>query len=258
MEMRFLKHRLLAASVLTLYGIIASQARAHDFTWDNLAFASMKLNSNFDIDAHVDWYMQKYRPETWKLCHDDEFTYREKFDETKTIFQKRLDAFKPEETFSMRGHLELGDYDFEKEEFPISFSPNAFWSKYEYSRFDSSSIASQYNAYAANYTFLQSLKMPRDAAKAFVTRRKGRNGSIDRTAYIDMHFRIRRLKGKAEFDIEVLDITFYDDSTHRNPLAPTLFWSSPNRRPGAESSNDHVVPAATASESVVTVQKDAP
>ncbi len=257
MEMRFLKHRLLAASVLTLFGIIASQARAHDFTWDNLAFASMKLNSNFDIDAHVDWYMQKYRPETWKLCHDDEFTYREKVDETKIIFQKRLDAFKPDETFSLRGYLELGDYDFGKEEFPISFSPNTFWSKYEYSRFDSSSIASQYNLYVANYTFLQSLKMSRYAAKAFVTRRKSRNGSIDRTAYINIHFRIRRLKGQGEFDIEVLDVTFYDDSAHRNPLAPTLFWTTPNRSPSAESTPDKLESAATTSESVVTVQKDA-
>lgn len=70
--------------VLSVF-VLGSRAHAHDFTWDNLAFASIKLDKNFDIDANIEWYMEEYRTATWNLCRNDEFLMHEKKIETRKI-----------------------------------------------------------------------------------------------------------------------------------------------------------------------------
>lgn len=110
---------------------VDSPAIAHDFTWDNLALACIKLDKNYDVDANVEWYMQKYRSDTWNHSRNDEFLIHEKKEETRKLFQERIDQFNVGETFVLRADMTIGNYDCTNEEFPREPSgPDSYWYKH--------------------------------------------------------------------------------------------------------------------------------
>lgn len=199
------------------------QATAHDFTWDNLALACIKLDKNYDVDANVEWYMENYREATWNLARNDEFLMHEKKEETRKIFQNRIDQFDVEQTFTLRANMEIGDYDFSNQEFPRDHNgPDSYW--YKSSSKYSDSIPSTLRLFMKNYAFLHGVPMEPAAARAFIQSRKNRSGYVDRSVYAIVEFRIVKLKEEGELLAEALKVTYYRDSARRQPLGPTLVW----------------------------------
>ncbi|MCA9129181.1 MAG: DUF4852 domain-containing protein [Planctomycetales bacterium] len=235
---RFTKFVLGATCVIA--GILSQNPKvtAHDFTWDNLAMACIKLDKNYDVDANVEWYMENYRTDTWKLARNDEFLLHEKKAETKKLFQNRIDEFDLSQTFELRANIDIGDYDFTNEEFPATTSgPDSYW--YKNSSKYSDSIPYTLKLFFKNHEFVDAVPMQPAAAKAFVQTRKQKNGYVDRTVSATIEFRIVKLRGKGELLAEALKVTFYRDSARRQPLGPTLVW-----KPTTESSNEQPVPTA--------------
>ena len=217
----------------------SSQATAHDFTWDNLALASIKLDKNYDVDANVEWYMENYREATWNLARNDEFSMHEKKEETRKIFQNRIDQFDVERTFTLRANMEIGDYDFSNQEFPRDHNgPDSYW--YKSSSKYSDSIPSTLKLFMKNYDFLHGVPMEPAAARAFIQSRKNRTGYVDRSVYAIVEFRIVKLKEEGELLAEALKVTYYRDSARRQPLGPTLVWE-----PKSASSNDQSAPSTS-------------
>jgi len=204
---------------------LTSNVSAHEFNWDNLAFASIKLDKNYDVEANVDWYMEEYRPDTWKSSRNDEFEFQEKREETRRIFQQRIDNFDVNQTFVLRASFDLRDYDFSNQEFPVERSgPDSFW--YEYSGKSSETLPSRLKVFMKNHEFVSAVPMSRDAAKAFIQSRKDRNGGIDRKVYAIVEFRLIKLRTEGELVAEALKVTHYRTSARRQPLGPTLIWEA--------------------------------
>jgi len=221
-------------------GILSQNLKviAHDFTWDNLAMARIKLDRNYDVDANVEWYMEHYRTDTWKLARNDEFLLHEKKAETKKLFQSRIDQFDLSKTFVLRANIDIGDYDFTNQEFPARTSgPDSYW--YKTSSKYSDSIPYTLKLFFKNHEFVDTVPMEPAAAKAFVQARKKSNGYVDRTVYATIEFEIMSLKGDDGLLAEALKVTFYRDSTRRQPLGETLVW-----KPTTESSNEQPEPTA--------------
>ncbi len=212
---------------------------AHDFTWDNLAMARIKLDRNYDVDANVEWYMEHYRPDTWKLARNDEFLLHEKKAETKKLFQSRIDQFDLSQTFVLRANIDIGDYDFTNQEFPVRTSgPDSYW--YKTSSKYSDSIPYTLKLFFKNHEFVDTVSMEPAAAKAFVQARKKSNGYVDRTVYATIEFEIVSLKGDDGLLAEALKVTYYRDSARRQPLGETLVW-----KPRSESSNEQATESAS-------------
>lgn len=216
-----------------------SLAVAHDFTWDNLAMACIKLDKNYDVDANVEWYMENYREDTWKLARNDEFLMHEKKQETRRIFQNRIDQFDVGQSFILRGDTQIEDYDFTNNEFPRTPSgPDSYW--YKHSSKYSDSIPSTLKVFMKNHEFLAGVPMDPAAARAFVQSRKKSNGYVDRNVYAIIEFRVVKMRDEGELLAEALKVTYYRDSARRQPLGPTLVW-----KPLSESSNEQDTESAS-------------
>lgn len=203
-----------------------SSALAHDFTWDNLAFASIKLNPEFDIDANVDWYIEEYRPDVWKKYRNDEFVFREKWEESRELLRQRIAQFNVEETFVIRGNLRIGEYNFDNQEFPLE--PNgsqAYW--YESSSKYSNVLPSTMKLYFTNHEFMRALPLDRNSAKALVTARKNSYGNIDRAIYANIEMRIVKLEAPGELKAEALNVTYFSDTARSRPLGTKIVWTPP-------------------------------
>lgn len=220
---RFTQFVLAVACVVTTLGALSSRATAHDFTWDNLALAHIKLDKNFDIDANVEWYMEEYREATWNLARNDEFLMHEKKIETRKILEERIKSFDVAETFILRADTTVGDYDFTNQEFPRENNgPGSYWYKNEYK--GSESIPSTIKLFMKNFDFLHGVPMSPTAARDFIRSRKNRNGYVDRRVYAIIEFRVIKLKEEGELLAEALNVTYYRDSSRRQPLGPKLVW----------------------------------
>ncbi len=220
-----MKRSTLTAATLLVLSVfwLGSRARAHDFTWDNLAFAAIKLDKNFDIDANIEWYMEEYRTATWNLCRNDEFLMHEKKIETRKILEERIKNFNVNEKFTLRADMQVGDYDFTNQEFPREHNgPDSYWYKSEHK--GSESIPSTLKLFMKTYDFLHGVPMEPTAAREFILSRKSRNGHVDRSVYAIIEFRVVKLKEKGELLAEALKVTYYRDSARRQPLGPTLVW----------------------------------
>jgi hypothetical protein len=201
-----------------------SSALAHDFTWDNLAFASIKLNPEFDIDANVDWYIEAFRPDVWKRYRNDEFVFREKRAESRELLKQRIAQFDINEPFTIRGNVRIGAYDFEKQEFPTDPSGStAYWHEYGYKYSDV--LPSDMKVFFLNHEFLRAIPMDQNAAKNLVAARKNSYGEIDRTIYVNIEMRIVKLERPGELKAEALNVTYFSDNLRSRALGPKLIWT---------------------------------
>ncbi len=226
------------SSLLVIAITVDSPAIAHDFTWDNLALACIKLDKNYDVDANVEWYMQKYRSDTWNHSRNDEFLFHEKKEETRKLFQERIDQFNVGETFVLRADMTIGNYDFTNEEFPREPSgPDSYW--YKTSSKYSDSIPYRLKVFMKNHEFLEAVPMDANTARAFIQSRKNRNGYVDRHVYGLVEFRLIKLKGEGELLAEALKVTYFRDSARRQPIGPTRIWKPKTER----ASTDSVAPS---------------
>lgn len=194
-------------SVLTLF---TATCGAHDFSWDNLLMAKMKLDKGFDYGAHVDAYMKVFRPNVWKRYQNDEFELEAKREETIALMKERISAFDLNEEFELNATMTIGKYDFEQNEFPIvEATQSHYWYEYRYSVAE---FPSRMSAYFSNPEVVRAIPMEREAAQSFLNRRKDRYGNIDRKVQVNVRFKIEKLKNaRDEFLVVIESAKFYDD-----------------------------------------------
>lgn len=199
--------------VTTLFTFVlgVSAAFAHDFSWENLQTASMKLNKQFDYEAHVDGYMQAYRPDLWKRYRDDEFALEEKRVETIELMKKRAEKFSLDEDFVLNVRLDLGKYDFRESRFPIeNMTENYYWYASKYSVGD---LPGQFTVRFSNVSLLSVIPMSKESANDFVKRNKNSYGQVNRTVSATIWFRLTELKHKdSEFVAEIQSAKIYEDA----------------------------------------------
>lgn len=99
---------------------MTTAVQAHDFSWDTLLIAKMKLQRGFDYESHVDSYMQVFRSSAWNRYKNDEFELEDRRNETLNLMKERVDLFDLDEELTINTTFSIGKYDFGKEEFPIT------------------------------------------------------------------------------------------------------------------------------------------
>ena len=201
--------RLLATLFLSITFLVPS-AMAHEFSWDDLMIAAVKVNPHFDYESNVDSYMQIFMPDVWNRVKNDEFELQDKRAEAVKIMKERVEAFSLEEDFSIFIGIDFQDYNFEKGLFPIvKMNPNMYFKAHTYPH---GSFPFEYKVYFSNPQFFQDIQMPKDEAKGFVQSRKASNGRVDRTLATEVRFRVTSLKNnREELVAEIVGVTTYRD-----------------------------------------------
>jgi hypothetical protein len=188
----------------------------YDFEWDNLLLAAAKSDEHFDYSANTNWYMEKYRPDVWRYARNDEFTLQEKRGETEKIFREKVAQFDLDQKFVLRSSLNLGDYDFETEMFPIKGVNSGYhWLDHSYKN---GNFPRTYSAHPTNIEVLNQLPMSKAIAKSFVNGRKDRYGRVDRRVYVKFTIKLGKMRDRSSFECEIQEGGFYADRSYTQPI----------------------------------------
>ena len=205
-------NRWLAATIVALFVCVAGgTAVAHDFSYDNLMIARMKMDEGFDYEAFAESYMQVFRPVVYKSYRDDEFQFRKKKKETIELMKKAAKNFDLTKDFTINTTMTLGKYDFDKQEFPvIQATDTHYWYKNR-PRYGSD-LPSSYKIFFSNHDLIRTVPMPEERAGEFIAQRKDRSGRINRVVQCTLKFRIERIRtSNQEFSVTIESAKFYDD-----------------------------------------------
>lgn len=194
-----------------------SSVMAHDFKWDNLMLAAVKLQPQFDYEANVDSYMELYRNDVWNRYRNDEFELQEKRHETIQMMKEKVSSFSLGEEFVIYTKFEFGKYDFKNQLFPLdALSENVYFYDKEW---DSGSFPAKYVVYFENPSKVGNIEMNKEEARTFIQRRKSRSGHIDREVGAKLQFVIAGLKnGSNELKAKLTQVTIYSDDERTKML----------------------------------------
>ena len=219
--------------VTLLVPFTSMPAWAHDFSWENLQTASMKLNKQFDFEANVDGYMQAYRPDIWKRYHNDEFALEEKRVETIELMKKRSEKFSLDEDFVLNVRLDLGKYDFRESRFPIeNMTETHYW---YVSKYPVGDLPGQFTIRFSNVSLLNAIPMVKESANDFVKRHKDSYGQVNRAVSATILFRLVELNHKDnEFVAEIQSAKVFEDTAKTRLLHEFKKPPPPKKEPPAK------------------------
>jgi hypothetical protein len=204
----------LFATIFLCASFLVPNAFAHDFSWDNVMLAAVKLDPAFDYQGAADTYMEIYTPEVWNSVKNDEFELQDKRDEAVKMLKDKVDSFSLDEEFVIDTAMAFKDYDFDKGVFPVEkFDPNTY---FYVTNVQGGKFAYKYQVFISNPDYVKDLDMDKNAAKGFLQSRKNSAGAVDRTIGAKLRFRITKLTKKEKFitanlEAEIVGITTYAD-----------------------------------------------
>jgi len=215
-----------------------SQQPYHEFKWMNLLLAYDKLNDDFALEDHIDYYMRKEREDVWDRYHDDEFQLARKRIETIGMVQARRETFDVEQDLLLKTELTFKKYDFEAGMFPIKEATKEnYW--YENGGYDD--VPSSIYVYMQDPALISGIPMSASEAERFLRSRKNSYGSVNRTVYANVRLRLVKVRDEGKLEAEVRWAQFYRDRDrtqliYETPSSPLLaFAPAPPSGLGAES-----------------------
>jgi len=201
--------------------------KTHVFSWENLLLARIKLDKDYDLEAHVDDYLKAFRPDVWKRYHDDEFQLERKRAEALRIFTQRVKDFDLDREFIISSAtVNIGKYDFKQSAFPIKeATDHHYWYK---SRSTGSEFPSRFEVYFKNSELMKYLPMPADQAEQFLNERKNDNGYVDRELLAHIQVRIRATKNEDGDELlsEISKVRFFSGGNRKQ-----LIYETPDAPP---------------------------
>lgn len=184
--------------------------KTHDFTWENLFLAGVKIDPDYDFEAHIDDYLKTFRADVWKRYHDDEFQLAKKRAEALRIFKRRVEEFDIKLEFVIpRATVTIEKYDFKRSAFPIEEATDThYWYK---TRNRHGNFPGTISVYFKNPELLKYLSMPADKAEQFLNSRKSSGGNVNRRVLASIRVRIWHKKGFDGDDLvsEIMGVQFF-------------------------------------------------
>lgn len=178
---------------VTAGALWAGPASAKEFTYENMLYPWMKLDSYFDYDSQVDCYMRMYRYEVWQRSREDEFLRDEKRSETMDIMKSRVDEANLEDVYTVRTDKDFGEYDFSSGVF--EFAPVSKTTFFYTRNNNVCGLPDEIRVKFDNAELIDGIAMSKDDAQAFLTSRK-RNGNIERSVSLEIDFVLEARDGK--------------------------------------------------------------
>ena len=215
----------------------STETMAHDFTWENLLYAKVKLDKDFDFDTYVDDYLIAFRLAVWKRYRNDEFQLAKKRAEALRIFRERVDDFDLNQDFVIRANLTIGKYDFKRSAFPIEEATERhYWHEHRYT---GSEFPDDINVFFKNPELIGYVRVPPDAAERFLSTRKNRRGDVNRQVFANIRIRVCSMKNERnELWSEIRWAQFFSDNKRT-----ALLYETPKPPPVT-----HAVPGAPKSD----------
>lgn len=188
------------AIVLILVSATASaEEPTYKFDWDTLLAASIKLQKDFNYRANVDSYLRLFEPDVWDFVRNDEFELDAQRKKTIEKFQAEIERFSLDQPVALNTWLTIGQYNFETKSFPVmNMTEGHHWYKRRYS---SGSFPREFRMYLSNHALLAEIPMSPDEARAFLNRRKDRNGEVNRRIEVTLRIRLTELKRRTQSDL---------------------------------------------------------
>ncbi len=184
--------------------------KTHEFTWENLFLARVKLDKDYDFDAHVDDYLKTFRADVWKRFHDDEFQLQKKRADALRIFKQRVEDFDLDQEFVIpRATVNMEKYDFKRSAFPIlEATADRYWYKHRYTNSD---FPPDISVFFKNPELMRYLPMQADAAERFLAARKNKYGNVDREMRASIRIRVCERKNELgdELLTEITGVKYY-------------------------------------------------
>jgi hypothetical protein len=113
--------------VMAIQGCASTTPKPHlnkskQFTSDDATHAALKLRGEafLNDEVTVRSYMNRYKPELYKISNNNEFKWPAALEETRIEMKRKTEAYDLNRTFVVAGEIEIKPYDFEKGGFPYS------------------------------------------------------------------------------------------------------------------------------------------
>jgi hypothetical protein len=96
--------------------------KSQQFTSDDATHAALKLRGEAFLNDEntVRSYMNRYKPELYKISNNNEFKWPVALEETRIEMKRKAEAYDLNRTFVVAAEIEIKPYDFEKGGFPYS------------------------------------------------------------------------------------------------------------------------------------------
>ena len=200
-----IKH--LLVSITLLFSI---STHAYEFSWDNLMLAHSKLDTAFDYEVMVDGYMKLYRAPVWKRYKSDEFELEDKRQETIVMMKERIKSFDLDDEFILRTSIDFEQYDFKKEEFPLTkLGSNSYFYKNNSNTYGSG-FQRTYKVHFENTEIFGNLAMAKSDAKEFVQKKKTSSGRVKRLLPMEIKFIVIGKSGEGDLKAVIIEVNVFD------------------------------------------------
>jgi hypothetical protein len=180
---------------------------------DTIAYIYHAKISGNPIDDYKKEYLYRFKRELYLQTHEDEFDYQKSLNIAKNEMQQTIDNFDFNQEFSVLTRMQVGNYDFDKNGFPLS-EEQMVLSLVDMNIFlDYKSV----DIFFPNYPEFTFVQVDSELANSFVKRRKDNNGNVNRTVFLLINFNLiekgenidQELKGNIILG-EIKSIEFYD------------------------------------------------
>jgi hypothetical protein len=90
-----------------------------NFAWKDMLPTYMHYNSDFDYEAHVEKYMSAFHREEYRKVKNDEFELNKAKKKYMQEMRAQAQSYDPASTYIARVPVYFGEYDFDKQRFPL-------------------------------------------------------------------------------------------------------------------------------------------
>ncbi|MBO7370541.1 MAG: DUF4852 domain-containing protein [Campylobacter sp.] len=177
-------------SVALCAGICGSCLALDNKEVDDLGYEAL-ANAVLDSDLTAAWYLYHSNPEKYDRLKNDEFEWGDAVKEAKENFAKISEQYKnysKDKTFVELLSAEFGEYNFEKEAFPIE----RFLSSNSYVNISSTNVCCSKLVFDNINQEKHFIKMPKEEAKNFLKTKKSSSGYVNRDIGVDVEFSVTK------------------------------------------------------------------
>lgn len=196
---------------------------------DDLAFTNFHVLNNKTINESKEEFLFRFKNELYNKTREDEFEYHSALKTSANELQALVSKVDTNKVYHMNTSINLQEYDFDNEGFPINEKELGFlllkeiyrgWgnSKEEYSPLFLS---------FGNFEKFGFLKYPVNDAKAFIARKKDKYGYVDRKVYVKIFYTVNNavLSSKKERILvaNVIKIEVYEFESFQGNFLGEIF-----------------------------------
>lgn len=227
--------------VVLLSIAVSSSVFASELSWDALNKYIIASDKNYDYSAHSSDYMESFQRAKFDKFHLDEFEFDNKKTETAAQMKDMASKFNVDESYTINAQVWFGQYSFEKNEFPITFTsipsditqenmpgiyPDGLFYNFQPNYPESASDAYRLNMRVkfTNADKLSGIKLDKEKAKSFLQSHKS-GSMINRNLPIVVTVKIKSVTPSdqdnyvSDANVEIIKAVIFADNNRKKIIS---------------------------------------